>query len=239
MCTHFAKSFDELLEIGRKQLKGDIKDDLTGIDDRILSGKYLEQMIVLNEHMYTTYSTNPHDDTLSLQGILTLPIALMLRDKIKGKIWFTIYDDEGIIIDKDYDNRANTTFTLKQSVTKSNRIVTTDIDQSINGDSWIYYDPTEFINKLPSRYQTYFHGDWMINTDPKYATDDLCCDNGHYLEVHDYCDNSLFIGENRLVNMTFEDPIIGRKSLYEYLIKMFKEITDFIDDQIDEYMINK
>jgi hypothetical protein len=62
------KQYQSLLEIGRKRLNREIEND---VEDHLFDNKVLlEQMINLNNYVYTYYSTNSNDNTQSIEFIV-------------------------------------------------------------------------------------------------------------------------------------------------------------------------
>lgn len=88
--------FEDLLEYSRQQLDryreihetGEEDSDFdnpTGYEDQLLP--YIDPMIQINKHMFTTYSTNFYDGPLSLEGTIRVRDYERIRDDIDRKGW--------------------------------------------------------------------------------------------------------------------------------------------------------
>jgi hypothetical protein len=220
------ETFEELLSFGRMQLtntQNGIKDaNVTGIEDQ-LSGKYLDQMIELNQYMYTTYSTNRYTDCLSIGGELKLPTALKLANKCKEKgFWYAI-NDAGKVIDHFVDDLR--IFNERYLITSNNpfdrppNIMAKTIDEFNLGQGWFWFED---------------HNCWAFSNSVHYFFPSSRWINGceePRNESRYYGKKHLYQGDDRLVKMEIEDPGIsaGRQvlhgdNLYLDLIQIFRQL---------------
>ena len=90
--------YKSLLEVGRKRLNREIEND---VEDHLFDNKVLlEQMINLNNYVYTYYSTNSQDNTQSIEFIVLSDAVDPILEKLKYfNYWYIAkkYQDETII----------------------------------------------------------------------------------------------------------------------------------------------
>jgi hypothetical protein len=101
-------SFEELLEEGVKRLKNvrgkkdeDLsKNNLTGIEEILSVGGYLDVMIELNKYVFTIYSTSsPKTEALAIAFVVPLWLAKKIAEKIKNDLWYMIQNDNYDVLD--------------------------------------------------------------------------------------------------------------------------------------------
>ena len=256
----YFNTFDELLQQGRKQLQN-TKGNLTGIEQQLSDSViYNEDMIKLNNYMYTTYSTNrPWRDSFSLMADLPLKIALELSSVIDCKLWYTIHDNTGKLIKHNIDkvvDRINNTFIMVCAIPEDSDYLhkVTTIDDFLGSKGWYLCTGrtiNDIIDSIPSQFtiinlhtlqefgedqevyfhlkKAYFHFPDQSNLNQKdnestQSTQSTQSTEYSYVESAMYSNPEMYEGDNRLVSMSFEDPIIGRKTLYKYLYDVCEKL---------------
>jgi hypothetical protein len=90
--------YKSLLEVGRKRLNREIEND---VEDHLFNNKILlEQMINLNNYVYTYYSTNSQDNTESIEFIVLSDALDPILERLKYlNFWYIAkkYEGETII----------------------------------------------------------------------------------------------------------------------------------------------
>jgi len=213
------KTFDELLHFGKLQLEYfsnnscDYDYNITGLEPQ-LKNKYLDQMIELNEYMYTTFSTNNYEHCLCVGGILKLNDAIKLSKLLKKeKYWYSI-ETKGKIYDINIDE------------TKLNERVLIFYDVDVDSDRMIKANTKKDFEQGKGWAFNVSKNRWEFYTPIHIFDDDSYDLMSTYPEAYEYTNHSLFKTKtNPLVAIFIEDPIPSNDTLYKKLIQMFKKIN--------------
>lgn len=207
------QSFSELLDRGRKNFDISSGINLTGLEESTMNSTFVEQLKDLNNYMYTTYSTNEGDKTLSIEGIIPLNLFYKIEPQLQRQgYWYIaaspldnqIYGINLIPSDEFDSERANMIYLqwvnnrdIGLFNRQWNKVCSTDNMQLLMNDKIsIHFLPPDNSNLL-------LH-DYISN------------------ETLEYTDESLYHGNNPLINVIIEDPIVGRISLYSKLYKFLQ-----------------
>lgn len=190
-------------------------ENVTGIEEQ-LSGIYLDQMIKLNEYIFTVYSTNDYEYCLSIEGFLRLSVVNKIIPILKEKgLWYTVSDVYGNL--------------MYYNVDDNQRLDPICITYDKHPDCKIhYYNPKTRYGWFQSKgkwhheIDPHFHGRnnlWKKCYDMKTdkSKENLC-------ELKKYCNISFLTdSEDPIVALTVEDPVMENKNLYVILYDILKE----------------
>jgi hypothetical protein len=166
----------------------------TGIEPQ-LSGEKLEQMIKLNKHVFTTASTNYYSGKHKEAYWIFFTLPLSLARKLGEKLRENGY---WYIIDNCKDICEKYADEKKMFEKYENKDFA-HIRSNIN-----HRDPNDVFT------ERYAH-----DVTNRYHPD---------VECSDYCDKSLFEGDNQLVEMTVTDPDVNRTTLYKVLYEILEQL---------------
>ena len=209
----------------KKLLKKGIKNIDYGngasLEYNLLSNKSeLETIRKINSYVYTTYSTNNSDKTYSIDLFILNTYSNMLINKLRSKnFWFMTkeYGNNNIIIDinkelnnstyKNYinineDNRYFYPIKYWKEIKRNNNIITLERDVDI----YFLSDTTIESFKITSFNDNYFIKELEFN----------------YHSIDNKIDYNLL--SKNISYFIIEDPIIGRKTLYDKLLIILEEI---------------
>jgi hypothetical protein len=206
-------SFEELLEQGRFNFEINPNSNITGLEEGTRRSIYVSILKNINYYMYTTYSTNVGDKVFSIEGIIPLNVFKKIEPKLLEQgYWYVA---------------ANP---LDNKIYGVNLISSDEFDPNLSYDSKL-----EWIN---DRDKNKFGENWMplcqtVNTtlymnnkiDIHFLPpndENISLDDCISYEALGYTEKSLFQGTNPLINLTIEDPIVGRISLYSKLLTMLE-----------------
>ena len=243
-----AKSFEELLEIGRNNIiksvlnLDDKTHNLTGIESQLIESGSVKPMLKLNYHMYTTYSTNHYGSALSVQGELPLSKVKAIIPILKSKgYFFSAYDHiNNKLVDSfiDPDILSNALSIAFGSANNTHDLYTSSVltlhDAYKNGSSINIYK-NEFIDGIPNNLK--IHIDDTIKNLPNeiylfhlrdtYLFLPNMKDNveqfHNMLESDDTGLIDFDIKSDPMCSLLIEDPIVDRKSLYYDVYSMFEQ----------------
>jgi len=191
------------------------------LEDHLLSNKAeLETIRKINSYVYTTYSTNNGDKTYSIDLFILNNYSKILIDKLRSKnFWFMTkeYGNNNIIIDinkelnnstyKHYinineDNIYFYPIKYWKEIERNNNIITLERD----ADIYFLSDTTIESFKITSFNDNYFIKELEFN----------------YHSIYNKIDYNLL--SKNISYFIIEDPIIGRKTLYDKLLLILEEI---------------
>jgi hypothetical protein len=206
-------TFEELFKHGKKNFSG--LGGLTGMEDQTIGNT---DLINLNKYMYTTYSSNEGQKTLSLDGVLTLKNFLKIEPFLNSYGYWYIAER---LLPRERI-RKNLPTASQFDWSKANYTKISRLPKS-------YYNPQEYIYNGEVLCN---HGDPIITGDKKVPiyfftrftelpSDRLLPEwaKNPSSEVLGYTSENLFKGENPLIGLLIEDPVVGRISLYRNLYK--------------------
>jgi len=218
--------YKSLLEVGRKRLNREIEND---VEDHLFNNKVLlEQMINLNNYVYTYYSTNSHDNTQSIEFIVLSDAVDPILEKIKYfNYWYIAkkYEDETIFNVGTNNNQKH----IEEIEIKQNQIhrfhnswkIIDSYDDTfvIQRNTKIFYLESEHLNYLKEEY-----------------------DNNNFINYFDEIDDinrPKFNNEfyKNLAVITIENPNIDSKKSKQF-IYMYAVLYNIIEPIMKEF-INK
>jgi hypothetical protein len=227
--------YNELLEIGRKQIKGEIDNDL---EEHILtSEKDREELYQLNKYVYTYYSTNENDKTYTIDFLILGDYFDELVENLREKnLWyvainFQIPDSKLLIhIDNSKNDERYLVQTTVLDENEFNRIIFRPLrgPESQDESLWIdvYPDKATF-PKLIER-NAYIH---YLNSE--YIQDEFISE-GEFKSiqtVYEMLNEQPYINENissalvpRLARVFVEDPRVDSKTLYRTLLLILSKM---------------
>lgn len=203
------ETFEQLLARGQENFI-DPDNNITGIEPSTLNGKFKEQLASLNRYIYTTYSTNAGDKVLSIEGVIPLNTFKRIEPLLLQQGYWYIaanpltYTVAGSNIPSSDEFDADLSHYLILNCVNNNEINqyrSWKVLCSVGGKTYLYND----------KIQTHF-------IQPRSDTD---YDYREYIsdETLEYTDELLYKGDNPLISIMIQDPIVGRISLYSNLLK--------------------
>lgn len=190
------------------------------LEDHLLSNEDdLNNIKMINNYVYTTYSTNSGDKTYSLDLFILNKYSQSLISKLISKnYWFVCKDNDKLFINVDntYNNNQYKDYI---TIKKENSLL-------LYKDYWkeLYSDGN--LVKFERDADIYFLSDSNIEDSKK----NVFPDNKLYeILSHKYDVTKDTIDYDLLMkNVSYfiiEDPIIGRKTLYSELLNILKELV--------------
>ncbi len=192
------------------------------LEDHLLCNKNdLNHLKMINNYVYTTYSTNHNDKTYSLDLFILNSYSKLLIDKLKSKdYWFIFKDNNKLLIN--IDSNLNNS--------KYKETITIEREKALYLDKkyWTELSSNDNIVTFERYADTYF----LSNNNIDDLKKNLFSENNLLKELSfDYDSEDYDINYDLLVNnvsyFIIEDPIIGRKSLYNELLNILEELVMF------------
>lgn len=209
--------YKELLQIGKNKLNGTIDND---VELHILNNKNrFDEMLELNNYVYTYYSTNKTALTQSIEFIMLTDMVDEFIKKIKQKGYWFIYKKYGdliatINIDEHHDQSIPEVRTISGDELPRFRIKS---DNNPNG--WRVTKKTDKYINIERLAKIHFLDNEMVNYLWNKYNDNL---------FDEYFDDDSF--ENLypdLTVITIENPLLNKKNLYSTLLDILQETNCF------------
>lgn len=206
------RNFSDLLVQGRRNFDStdlDV-DNITGLEEGTMESRFVEQLRDLNNYMYTTYSTNRGCKVLSLEGIIPSDIFKKIEPKLLQQGYWYIAANP--FDDKVHGVNLLSTEEFDPSMDKQTKLVW--IDKNDQETLSAYYRWTSLCST--NKETLLINKDINIHFFP--ANDgSLLLKDYVSNETLRYTDETLYQGDNPLIAIVIEDPIVGRISLYAKL----------------------
>ena len=215
--NNYLSKYKELLQIGKNKLNGTIDND---VELHLLNDKNrLNEMLELNNYVYTYYSTNQTDLTQSIEFIMLTDMVDEFIKKIKQKGYWFIYKKYGdltatINIDEHHDQSIPEVRTISGDELPRFRIKS---DNNPNG--WRVTKKTDKYINIERLAKIHFLDNEMVNYLWNKYNDNL---------FDEYFDDDSF--ENLypdLTVITIENPLLNKKNLYSTLLDILQETNCF------------
>lgn len=203
-------SFNELLAVGRDNF-ADPANDKTGLEDHSITGKVRDQLLNLNSYMYTTYSTNSGCQVLSIEGVCPLSIFKRIEpDLLKQSYWY-IAKNPLDLVEHGSNIPPKEEFEYSMSRQTLVGIIRKDKFKGYRAPPW------KVLGTFKDEVVAY-------NDDVAIHFIEPGADPAHYNsnETLLYTDEALFRGDDPLVSVVVEDPIVGRISMYNKLYEFLR-----------------
>jgi hypothetical protein len=204
-------TWKELLDQGQKNFND--ANSLTGLVVEDISDTHFRQLKEINKYMYTTYSTNPGDFLLSIEGIIHLSTFHKIETSLCLKGYYFIACNpltkekvgENLMPKEDYDPSMNKTTYIEKCIPTSKKYYLTQ---------WWMRLCSTGKESIMANYSMPIH--FLDFDDPdNFLPSD---------ETLGYVNHNLFSGQNPLISIIIEDPVVARISLYRELLTMLKSI---------------
>lgn len=215
--NNYLSKYKELLQIGKNKLNGTIDND---VELHLLNDKNrLNEMLELNNYVYTYYSTNQTDLTQSIEFIMLTDMVDEFIKKIKQKGYWFIYKKYGdltatINIDEDHDQTIPEVRTISGDELPRFRIKSGN-----NPNGWKVTKKTNNYINIERLAKIHFLDNEMVNYLWNKYNDNL---------FDEYFDDDSF--ENLypyLTVVTIENPLLNKKNLYSSLLDILQETNWF------------
>lgn len=218
------KTYKKLLQIGQRKLKGSVLND---VEDHVRKERErLDDLYQINQYVYTYYSTNDGDDTMSLEFVCLRKHAsqILLKCKQRG-FWYVAkrFDDSPVNVQVDKNTYADTK-TVTQQVTNISKL---HMKTSQNPEGW------EIDHKEGSTYhlvrQVSIHlldPSYVQNLLTEYATSEIVEDwwKEQIEEASDDLTETEFMNLiPHLAIITVEDPRVGQTTLYKDVLEILRD----------------
>jgi hypothetical protein len=216
--NNYLSKYKELLQIGKDKLNGIIDND---VELHLLNDPVkFNEMLELNNYVYTYYSTNQYDITQSIEFIILTDFVDEFIKKIKRKCYWYIYkkftDENAVLkIGEEHENTIPEIRTICDEDLHRFRI-----KSGTNPNGWKITKRTNKYINIERLAKIHFLENDMVNYLWKKYNDNL---------FDEYFDDESFRSlYPHLTVITIENPSIDKKNLYSSLIDILRETLGFM-----------
>jgi hypothetical protein len=212
--NNYLCKYKQLLQIGKDKLNGVIDND---VELHLLNDKErFNEMLELNDYVYTYYSTNSIDLTQSIEFIMLSDMADEFIQKIKNKNYWYIYKKFGDITpNMNIGNDNDATIPEVRSIT-GEELPRFRIKSGSNPNGWKITKKTDKYINIERLAKIHFLENEMVEYLWKKYNDNL---------FDEYFDDDSFTSlYPYLTVITIEHPSTDKKNLYSSLIDILKPL---------------
>ena len=211
--NNYLCKYKQLLQIGKDKLNGVIDND---VELHLLNDKHrFNEMLKLNDYVYTYYSTNSSDLTQSIEFIMLSVMADEFIQKIKNKNYWYIYKKFGDMTPNMNIGNDNDDTIPEIRCISGDELPRFRIKSGSNPNGWKVTKKTDKYINIERLAKIHFLDNEMVTYLWKKYNDNL---------FDEYFDDDSFTSlYPYLTFITIENPLLNTTNLYSSLVDILRE----------------